>query len=98
MLFRSHRCGNGGELVGGHAGTAAKHHVFHRVRGAGKFGGTFIRADAIIYHRRDNRRERVGDDDDLQPIGQCSAQHILIFGGRAAGNTAEQRSGKKGGG
>ena len=43
----------------------------------GNPAGAFVRADAVIDHRRDHRRERVADDDDLQTVGQRGAQNIL---------------------
>ena len=75
VVIAAERGGNGGELIGGQTGAAAKHHVLGRVRRAGKSGGRFVRADAIIDHRGDDGRERVANDDDLQAVGQRGAQH-----------------------
>ena len=94
VVVAAHRGGRGGNLVGGQTGTAAKHHVFGGVRGAGKIGGTFVRADAIIHHRRDDGRECVGDDDDLQAVGQRGAQLVLIRGLRPARCGKEQGGGE----
>ena len=76
---------------------AAKHHVLGGVRRAGKPGGAFIGADAIIDHGGDHRRERVADNDDLQAVGQRGAQDAgadpCIIGRRVCGCEAQEKRG-----
>jgi len=79
VVIAAHRRRSGRELVSAQTRTASKHHVFHRVRGAGKFRRTFVRADAVIDHRGDDGGERVGNDDDFQPVGEGGAQNVLIL-------------------
>ena len=74
VVIAAERGGNGGKLVGGQTRAAAKHHVFGGVRRAGKSGGRFVGADAIIDHRGDDGRDGVADDDDLQAVRQRGAQ------------------------
>ena len=95
VVVAAERGGNRGELVGAQTGAAAKHHVLGGVRGAGKTGGRFIGADAIVHHRRDDGRECIGNDDDLQAIGQRRAQaRAWIFGDRANRCRTEQGGGE----
>ena len=68
VVIAAERGGNGGELIGGQTRAAAKHHVLGGVRRAGKFGGRFVGADAIIDHRGDDGRKCVANDDDLQAV------------------------------
>ena len=60
---------DGGGLVGGHAGAAAKGHVFLGVGHAGKVRGGLIAADHVIGFDGDHGGEGVADDDDLQAVG-----------------------------
>ena len=97
IVVAAHRGGRGGELVGGQAGAAAKHHVLHRVRAAGKFRRTFVGADAVIDHRGDDGREFVGHDDDLQAVGERGAQDVGGVKGNGKCQSDEQRGKNCGG-
>ncbi len=96
VVVATKRGGNRGELIGGQTGAAAEHHVFRRVRRAGKTLGRFIGADAIIHHRRDDGRDRVADDDDLQSVRQRGAENIFAVGNfirrRVAGKSQRERN------
>ena len=71
----AHDAADVGELVGGQPGTAAEHHVFHRVRGAGESRGRLVGAGEVVDRGRHHRRERVAHDDHAQPVGERGAQH-----------------------
>ena len=78
VVVAAKRGGNRRKLVGAQTGAAAKHHVLGRVRGAGKPSGRFIRADAIIHHRRDDGRDGITHNDDLQSVRQRGAKNVLF--------------------
>ena len=77
------------QLIGRQSRAATKHHMFGGVGHAGKARRALIRADAVIDHRGNHRREGVADNDDPQAIRERGAQHIRpggnVIGGCAAG-------------
>ena len=76
----AHDAADIGELIGGQPRAAAEHHVFLRVRRAGKAGRRLVRADQVVHRGRDHRRQRIAHDDDAQTIGQRRAQNPGILG------------------
>ena len=68
----AHDAADIGELVGGEPGAAAEHHVFLRMRGAGKSVRRFVGADEIVHRGRHDRRQRVAHDDDAQAVGSVA--------------------------
>ena len=69
----AHDAADIGELVGGEARAAAKHHVLLRVRHARESRGRFIAARQVIHRCRDYRRQRIPHHDHPQAIRQCLA-------------------------
>ena len=66
----SHDTADVGELVGGEARAAAKHHVLLRMRHPRESLGRLVGAHQVIHRRRDHRRQRIPHDDHPQPIGE----------------------------
>ena len=88
------------QLIRRQTRAATKHHVLGGVGHAGKICRALVRTDAVINHGGDHRREGVPDNDDLQAIRECGAQHIRrgrnVVGGRATGCRPGQRQEKNG--
>ena len=61
----------------------------------GNPAGAFIRADTVIDHRGNDRRERVADNDDLHTIGESGAQDVRPGGKFIGGCLAGQRPGQR---
>ncbi len=87
---------DGGGLIGGHAGAAAKGHVFFGVGRAGKAGRGFVSADFEVQLHRDHGRQRIAHDDYLQTVGKGGAGDVAgirsVAHDRAESRKAEQQS------
>ena len=67
---------DGGGLIRGHAGAAAKGHVFFGVGRSREAGRRLIPADLEVQLHRDHGRKRVAHDDHLQAVGERGAGHV----------------------
>ena len=67
---------DGGGLIRGHAGAAAKGHVFLGVGRAWEAGRRLISADLEVQLDRDHGRQRIAHDDHLQTVGKGGAGDV----------------------
>jgi hypothetical protein len=66
-----------GEHAGGHEIGALEHQMFEEVRNAGRSGRLVGGADLVPDHLRHHRSAMVGDDQDLQAVGELELAYAL---------------------